>query len=290
MDPQNAAFPAPVTRQVGGFSFQELVMLDYPYFIDVRPPGLNESIAVTAGLPQVTLAWASPLETQAEALAGKSLTPLLESSPQSWISTDPDVMPRISERGLSGFEPAGTRGSRTLALLLEGQFQSHFAGKPSPLLDRPESELDEQSAEDEEASADGEPESVATEDKLGVVTSVIERSPESARLFVLGSNDFLADQVLRVIGSAEGTLYGNSIQLMANAVDYALEDRNLLEIRSRGHFNRTLPPMESARQVGLESLNYGFALGGVGLVFLWHRRRVNRDENRYRSWLAEGSA
>jgi ABC-2 type transport system permease protein len=38
MDPQNAAFPAPVTRQVGGFSFQELVMLDYPYFIDVRAP------------------------------------------------------------------------------------------------------------------------------------------------------------------------------------------------------------------------------------------------------------
>ncbi len=66
MDPQNASLPAPVTRQVGGFSFQELVMLDYPYFIDVRPPGLNENVPITSGLPQVTMAWSSPLQTNVE--------------------------------------------------------------------------------------------------------------------------------------------------------------------------------------------------------------------------------
>ncbi len=96
--------------------------------------------------------------------------------------------------------------------------------------------------------------------------------------------------MLRVIGSAEGMIYANSVQLMANVVDYALEDRSLLAIRARGHFNRTLPPLEPAEQAGLETLNYVLALGGVGLVFLWHRRRVKRDQQTYRNWLGEARA
>ena len=294
MDPQNAAFPAPVTRRVGGFSFQELVMLDYPYFVDVRPPGLNEDLGITAGLPQVTVSWASPLQVAAPAEeTGRVVTPLLESSAESWVSSDPDVMPRITEDGLTAFTPEGERGQRTLGVLLEGRFQSYFAGKPSPLLAAAESAP---AAEDEsddthiEAATLEDDEVTTTEDELGVVSSVIERSPESARLFVVGSNDFLADQVLRVIGSAEGTIYGNSVQFMANVVDWSLEDRSLLDIRARGHFNRTLPPMDGAEQAGLESLNYGLALGGVGLVFVWHRRRMKRAEASYRAWLKEGSA
>jgi len=289
MDPQNAAFPAPVTRQVGGFSFQEMVMLDYPYFVDVRPPGLNGDNPITAGLPQVTMAWVSPLEPDVAPEDGRTVTRLLESSPESWISTDPDVMPRITETGLSGFEPAGERGARTLGVLVEGRFESSFVGRPSPLLDQAESDTAEAETDIEAATLDG-GEDTETTDELGVVTSVIDRSPESARLFVFGSNDFLADQVLQVIGSAEGTIYANSVQMMANIVDFALEDRSLLDIRARGHFNRTLPPLEPAEQAGLETLNYVFALGGLGLVFLWHRRRVQRDRRIHRSWLAEGSA
>ena len=83
--------------------------------------------------------------------------------------------------------------------------------------------------------------------------------------------------MLQLIGSAEGTIYGNSVQLMANVVDWSLEDRSLLAIRSRGHFNRTLPPLEQAEQAVIESVNYLVALIGIGFVFLWHRRRVNAD-------------
>lgn len=297
MDRQNAAFPAPVTRQAGGFSFQEMVMLDYPYFIDIRPPGLNEDMPVTGSLPQVTLAWASPLESTVREDDAKSVAPLLRSSAESWISTDPDVMPRITEAGLSGFEPEGALSAHTVGLLVEGRFESAFAGQPSPLLDGNESDTGDGESDGEgETSMDAatldetDPDTTSTADALGAVTSVVERSPESARLLVFGSNDFLADQVLQVIGSAEGTIYTNSLQLMANVADYALEDRSLLDIRSRGHFNRTLPPMDEAQQAGVEALNYAFALGGIGLVFLWHRRRVKRDQRLYRSWLAEGSA
>jgi ABC-2 type transport system permease protein len=294
MDPQNAAFPAPVTRQVGGFSFQELIMLDYPYFVDVRPPGLNADIGMTAALPQVTITWASPLQVEAPEDGVLNLTPLLASSPDSWVSDDPDVMPRVTETGLSGFSPSGPTGTHTLGVMLEGRFRSWFADRPSPLLSLRESELDgddhDHDADIEAATLDGESPSLDTEDRLGIVSSVIDRSPESGRLIVVGSNDFLADQVLRVIGSAEGTIYGNSLSLVANMVDWSLEDQSLLEIRARGRFNRTLPPLESAQQAGLETLNYGLALAGVALVFGWHRRRMRRDERTYRAWLKEDRA
>ena len=126
------------------------------------------------------------------------------------------------------------------------------------------------------------------DDDAAVISAVIERSPESARLIVIASNEFLADQNLRLIGSAEGTVYMNPLQLMSNAVDWSLEDSALLSIRSRGHFNRTLPPMEEADQVFWEYLNYALAVAGLLLLFVWHRYRANRSQARYRSWLLSG--
>ncbi|MCZ6617160.1 MAG: Gldg family protein [Gammaproteobacteria bacterium] len=280
MDPQNAAFPAPVTRQVGGFTFQDLVMLDYPYFIDVRGVGLSEDTVITSGLPQITLTWGSPIEIDVELNAGRNVVELLRSSSGSWLSQSTDVMPRVDDFGVSGYAPEGETGSHLLGVLLEGRFDSYFAGKTSPLL-----------ATDEESEADEENSDVSEEvekSSLGTLSSVIERSPESARLFLFASNDFLADQTLRMVGSADGTLYGNSVQMMANVVDWSLEDRNLLSIRSRGHFNRTLPPLDSGDQALIEYLNYGLALAGVGMVFFLYRRRIRSTRLKHESWLAGG--
>jgi ABC-2 type transport system permease protein len=283
MDPQNAAFPAPVTRQVGGFSFQELVMLDYPYFLDIRESGMDGDVGFLAGIPQLTMTWTSPIAVDQEVNAERAVTPLLSSSADSWLSGDLDVMPRIDEQGLSAFQPEGERGAQDVAVMVEGRFQSAYAGQRSPLLDVPDSEGDiEDAAED----ADEE----EAEDTLGVVSGVIDRSPESARLIVFASNGFLADQILRFIGSAEGVIYSNSTQLMASIVDWTLEDRSLLSIRARGHFNRTLPPLEEGQQLVMEVLNYGLALAGVGVVFLVHRRRLTRLRARYQGWLTGGAA
>ena len=278
MDPVNAAFPVPVTRRAGGFSFQELVMLDYPYFPDIRAPGLNPDSIITSGLPQVTLAWASPIELDAEKNADREVLELLRTSPQSWLSTSTDVMPKINELGSSAFRPEGEQASRLVGLMVGGRFDSFFAGQPSPLL---EDEEDEAAADESGEDVEG-----AEEDELGVVTSVIERSPESARLFVFASNGFLADQTLSMIGSAGGTLYGNSVQMMANVVDWALEDETLLGIRARGNFNRTLPPLAPNEQSVLEYLNYGLALAGIALVFFLHRRRMAKGMRTYGQWLA----
>ena len=288
MDPANAAFPVPVTRRVGGFSFQELVMLDYPYFPDIRAPGLNPDSLITAPLPQVTMAWASPITLDEEANANREVVELLRTSAGSWLSNSTDVMPRVDEMGMSAFLPAGDQTERLVGVALGGRFDSFFAGQDSPLLAEPEE--DEDSTETDTVEAAAEDEDTEEPDTLGVVSSVIERSPESARLFVFSSNSFLADQTLRMVGAADGTLYNNSVQMLVNAVDWSLEDRTLLGIRARGNFNRTLPQLDETEQSTLEYLNYGLALLGIGLVYLVHRRRMARRRTVYRDWLVGEAA
>jgi len=272
MDTQNSAFPVPVTRQAGGFSFQDLVMLDYPYFIDVRGEGLNDSMPINAGLPQVTMSWASPLTLNPS--PGVVATALLSSSSESWLSNDTNVMPQVDEQGNSTFTPGTDQAVHTLAAVLQGRFESYYKGQPSPLLAAPADEP----VGDIESAADVPADGTEDEDSLGIVSSVIERSPESARLLVFASNDFLADQTLRMVGAADGTLYGNSIQMAANAVDWALEDQNLIGIRARGNFNRTLPGMDVATQSLIEVANYVVAL--VGVLFVWFVFRLRSQARR----------
>ena len=212
----------------------------------------------------------------------RTVTPLLSSSAASWLSDSLDVMPRITEAGLSGFQAEGELGAQPLAVMIEGRFESAFAGQSSPLLDVPDAEgdIDEQNGDE----VPGE------EDSLGVVSSVIDFSPASARLIVFGSNNFLADQILQFIGSAEGIIYANSTQLMTNIVDWTLEDSSLLSIRSRGHFNRTLPPLDESAQMVIESINYFLAALAVLLVYGVHRQRLKRQRLRYSAWMSGGAA
>jgi ABC-2 type transport system permease protein len=291
MDPHNAAFPAPVTRQMGGFSFQEIRMLDYPYFVDIRNDGLADS-PITSDLPQVTMPWASPITIDADKNKDRDVTELLKSSPDSWTSASTNVMPRIDAGGGSSFLPEGDVAPRVLAVSVTGAFTSYFADKPNPLLAVDAEKKEEDPAKDDEKESKKADESKDAEQKkgAGVVSGVIDRSPESARLVVFASNDFLSDQTLGVLGSASGSMYGNSLQLVANTVDVALEDQGLLAIRSRGHFNRTLPPLEENEQRFWEYLNYGLALLGLVLVLIVHRMRTRTKRARYAAWLAPGNA
>ncbi len=297
MDPRNAAFPVPVTRQVGGFSFQELQMLDYPYFVEVRDDGFNEDSPVVAQIPQVTLPWVSPIEIDEEANAARQVTELLRSSEGAWLSTSSDVTPRFSQDGAAPFEPEGETGDQLLGAIIQGRFDSYFAGRESPILTAAlEAEAaaaddaeDEAGAEAEGTDA-GDDETGAGEADAGVVASVIERSPESARIIVIGSNEFLSDRNIQLLGSISGMVYQGSMQLIQNAVDWALEDAGLVSIRSRGHFNRTLPPTSRETQSGFEYLNYAAAVFGLFIVSLlayWSRRRRALV---YSGWLKEEAA
>ena len=279
MDPRNAAFPVPVVREVAGFRFQEVQMRDYPYFVDVRSDGLNEDVAFTSEVPQLTMAWSSPVDVDEEANAGRTVATLIESSPASWRSKSTDIMPNLGASGDFVYAPEGEQKANALAVMLEGSFTSYF--DESPLLDEPEEAEEDIAAEGDAADAEGE-EDV---DTLGTITTVVEKSPESARLIVIGSASFLADQTLRMIGSADGTIYTSSLEFMANLADWAVEDESLLGIRSRSHFNRTLEPMAEDRQRIWEYANYVLALAGLALVFGISRQRQAARKQHYREQL-----
>ncbi len=270
MDSQNAAFPIPVTRNVGGFSLQDIKMLDYPYFVDVRGAGLNEDSIITSDLPQLTLTWASPIVVDEEKNASRDITTLFSSSDSSWLSSSMDIMPKIEDDGAAArYVPSGTQSSHVLGVISAGKFDSFYAGKDSPLLAKAE-EDDANSA----SEVDGENDAEASLS----VSSVIEKSSESARIILFSSNDFLQDQIVGMLGSAQGSQYMSSYQLVANTIDWSLEDVGLLSIRSRGHFNRTLPPMEKDEQVFWEYLNYICAV--LALVVLAAIQRFKKNSRR----------
>jgi ABC-2 type transport system permease protein len=66
-----------------------------------------------------------------------------------------------------------------------------------------------------------------------------------------------------------------------NTLDWALQDEPLLDIRSQGNFNRTLPPMSAQNQSRLEYLNYALAVGWLLLLALVARLVRSLRRRRY---------
>lgn len=256
LDERHAAFPVPVVRRLAGYEFRDMQFVDYPYLLDVRADGLNEEHPITGGLPQLTVGWASPLSVTAG--DGLQATTLLSSSDRAWRSMDTDVMPSVDPAGRSSLDGSGKPRERaTLAVLLEGEFTSAFDAAP-------ELPATGAGAEDEGAELPG--------------TALLSKSPTSARLLVVASNDFASDQVLSGVIAASGTQYFGSLEFLMNAVDWALEDNSLMSIRSRAHFNRTLPPLAQDTQASIEYGNYGMALVFLALLFgFWRLLRTRRE-------------
>jgi ABC-2 type transport system permease protein len=286
LDAQNAPFPVPVERNVGGIPIRQMHMLDYPYFVDVRDDGLAKGEAPTAGLNQLTLSWASPVKVDEAKAKGRKITRLIESSPNSWTSVSANVLPDFKAHPQLGFERGADARRHLLGVAMEGQFTSFFAGKPSPLA---------KDAAPEEKPADaahGQPDAnKPKEEAKPSITGVIERSPESARIILVGSSSFLSDELLEVVSSVDRTQYAAPMRFAENLIDWSLEDRRLLALRSRGGlFSRTLPPMTEASQMTWEYANYGLALFGLLAIYLFRRLARRSAERRYNAILeAQGA-
>ena len=284
LDPQNAAFPIPVNRRIGGFVVRETQLVDYPYFVDVRGDGLEQESGLAAGLNQVTLTWASPITVDAERNQGRRVIRLLESSDRAWTSDSLDIQPDFRTHGKLGFPAGQERGRQLLAVVVEGRFESYFKDKPSPLAAQvQEANAGDAPAQGEEGDdAEAKPEAQeGAEKKEPVITREIDRSPESARIILFASNSFLTDEMLDLAASGLGTRYLKPVQLVENAIDWSLEDRGLLAIRGRAQFSRTLDPLDRDTQVFWEYLNYGLALLGLVLVWLIRRQMGKRARRRY---------
>lgn len=271
MDKQNAGFPEIRKRSVQGITINEPVLAPYPLFIDVRSTGLNQDNAMTSGLGQVNMAWASPIVLDKEKNNDRKLVKLIESSKESWKTADLKIEANRNLYPELGFAEGEEQQPHLLAAMVEGSFTSYFAGKESPLIAK-EADL----SKDEESKD-------KKEDEKAFVTGVIDKSPDISRIILFASNEFISDDVLKISGMVRGTPDLNSVQLVENALDWSTEDRALLAIRSRGHFARTLLPLSDSGKTWWEGVNYVIALLGLLSVFGIYGMLKRKSKQHYKA-------
>lgn len=262
MDPQNEPFPVAVSRTVGEVQIQELQAIDYPFFVDVRPEGMVSGNPIVSNLSAVTMNWVSPVSIDEEVNKDREATILLQSTANSWTQADTNIQPDFDLYPQLGFPVGSERKSYGLAVAVQGVFQSAFQGQPPPLSS---SQGAEEPAPAEEGAAPAEE----------PVPATIDVSPESARLVVFGSAEFLNDLVFEISSRMGPERYLNSLKLVQNAVAWCTEDLDLLDIRARGTYARVLNPLTEQQQAVWEVANYGVALvglGAVGIVMAVRRR------------------
>lgn len=281
LDPQNASLPVPVRRKLGPVSVQEIKMMPYPHFPDIRTDGLNKDNPMTAALGQLTLNWASPIKLDPEKNRNRKVVELFHSSPDSWTAKTLNILPDYRLYPDAGFKAEEERASQLLGVAVQGSFTSWFAGKETPLL----SKEDKKENDKEKASADNSANDKGEEET--VVSSIIEHSSDSARIILIASNTFACDSVLALASQGQGSMYTQPLEFIQNGIDWSLDDQGLLSIRSRAQFARTLIPMEQSTRLFWEYLNYALALLGLVLVWLWRRMRQKRKQSHYKQILAE---
>jgi ABC-2 type transport system permease protein len=196
--------------------------------------------------------WVSPLTLDEGKNQGRQVDILLRSTEEAWLRSEIDMQPNPELYPEYGFAVEGERQSWPLAVAIRGSFASFYADRASPF----------------EASAQ-----VTT--TVQGPAGTIKASPESARLVVIGSAEFIDDAILELSRSLSADRYLNNLQFMQNAVDWSVEDEDLLTIRSRGTYARLLKPLEREEQSLWEGLNYALvlvALIAIGGVWTLRRR------------------
>ncbi len=284
LDPQNEPFPLPTMRQVGNIQVQEIMALDYPFFINIQGDGMEKGNPIVSTLPSVTLNWTSPITVDAAQNADRDVKVLLKSTEESWTQSTPNIQPNMDLYPEYGFPTGSEQQSYPLAISVQGTFESAFKDRPSPF----------EVSEEEETPPEPGAAPTAEPPAAGTITA----SPETARLVVFGSAEFLDDTVFELSSALSGERYLNSLKLVQNAVAWATEDLDLLNIRARGTSARLLLPMSEGEHLFWEIVNGIFALAAVivlGVVWALRRRREQplelvEPESNFQFSTTEGTA
>jgi ABC-2 type transport system permease protein len=262
-DTQNAPFPVPVQRNVGGTVVNEIRAVNYPDFVDVRSNGMDQDSPVAARLSAVTLNWVSPISVDPNRTKGQKVTTLFRSTANSWATTNTNVQPNFSLYPDTGFPVDGERKAYPLAVLVEGSFSSYFNGRPSPF------------ATPQVLTPTGpQPTPAQQPSNLTAESGFLSKSPDTARLIVVGSSEFLNDTIFNLSRQLGTDQSASSIQLIQNTVEWFVEDAALSTIRAKGAQTRLLSPISDVEKSRWEAGNYIFALLSlIGLGVVWQLRK-----------------
>jgi len=249
MDPKNDAFPVPVEKPVGnGMVVREIQQIPYPYFVKIEGDQLSSSSEITAGLAGSVLHFVAPVKAETKVGGDTHKVEVLErSSDKSWLTDSLKVEPDLDTYPELGFPPAKPTdhtASQPLAVAIVGGFASNYA-KPD-----------------------------AKDHRLA-------HSPPDARVVVFGSSAFCSDDVLALAAQGDADLATGNVELVHNAVDWALADTELLAIRSRDAASRALTVDPDVRPIWRD-VNLAIAAAALALVVLaaWLRRRAVRPVTR----------
>jgi ABC-2 type transport system permease protein len=248
----------------------EMQQISYPFFVDVRRDGMSQDSPIVANLPSMTVQWSSPITVDETKNEDRDVVVLLHSTEGAWLRSELDATPDLAAYPQYGFPVVGEQAAWPLAVTVRGAFESYFVDRPSPFAGG------EETPESLGPTAPGE-ETPPQEDETPVL-GTIEASPESARLIVVSSAEFLDDAALSISQGMSRDRYLYNLQFVLNAVDWAVQDEDLLSIRSRGTYARVLSDLTREEQSFWEGLNYAVALLGlVALGVVWNSRQRGEE-------------
>ncbi len=256
VDPENEALLRPVERELGnGLVVQELEARPHGLLVRVTGDRIQSSSIITSGLPGAVIAFGSPVSAEAKVGGDeREVEVLLRSSAGSWLTKSPDAVTDPDKYPGVGFPaPAsdGERGSQTLAVAISGGFASGIA-KP---------------AEQAEGSGSG---------AGPAAPQMTAHSPPNTRIVVFGSSSFVSDEIVELARQLNSDLVGANLQLVQNAIDWAVSDTDLLAIRARTTAARAITVEPDARD-GWRWANLiiaALALAGVVALAYLRRRAV----------------
>lgn len=266
MDSQNSQFPVIVPQNVGGVPVQTVQAVDYPFFVDVQPGAMDHGSPIDSSLPAVTVPWASPLTVAKAAEGSRQVDVLLRSSPDSWTTANTNIIPDFKTYPKHGFPVGKKLQSYPLAVAIRGSFTSYFKNKKDPLASG-------NNGSSKSSSSSSQGSSSSSSGSVGVIDS----SPSSARLVVIGSGEIANATVLNLASRLNQNLAAEDLQFLQNAVDWSTEDAGLLSIRAHSAVPRVLKHLTQSQETTWEIGNYAFALLALLLIAgVWQWRKRNR--------------
>ncbi|UAB82872.1 gliding motility-associated ABC transporter substrate-binding protein GldG [Zunongwangia sp. SCSIO 43204] len=214
----------------------------YPWFYSPLTSSPNDHPIIN-NIEAVKFDFANPIDTLKNSL---QKTVLLSSSPRSKI----EGTPREISLDIVGEEPdiaSYTNGEQALAVLLEGEFTSVYNNRLKPF--EIQDNLNKSKPTEMLVISDGD---------------VIKNDLQQGAPLELGFQKYT------------GTTYGNK-EFLLNAVNYMLDDRGLMDIRTKKVSIAFLDPQKTAAErTKWQLINIAlplFILGIFALLYNWSRRR-----------------